>query len=537
MTFRVGQLVTALVSLVLLGAGWFFLAPTQLGGSNAYVQIYGTSMQPNYHAGDLVVVRAASSYHVGEIVAYRNASLGNHAVLHRIIRIQGGRYFFKGDNNNFVDSYQPTSSQLIGAEWLHVPGVGRYLVWLHGTHLFLVVGLGALVALLLGAGVGGSRMRRHGQARTATRPPAAPSGPRLSPGALPVGAAALLLAFAGLAALSYTRPLTTQAVAPGLYTQTGRFSYDAQAPAGARVYGSTTVTTGQPIFLRLVHSASFHFAYTLSSTAAHGVGGTIALDASVAGSNGWKRTLHLAAPAAFSGDHVTATGSIDFPSLSRLLQRVDALSNVNGGTYTLTLLPKVKMHGVIAGSSVTDAFAPQLPLMLDPNQLQLQPGGTAGPGAASTLTQTASGSGTVTVANRLALLKLKLSVPLARRISLFGGAAALLLLLVGTLVGLRSRPADEQTRIARRYGDLIVPVEGLPLEQPANVVRTSSIDGLARIADQAGRMIMRVEHAGLHTYFVEDGSVRYTYERGVGAEHPPEPGDAETGALRLARGA
>jgi hypothetical protein len=70
------------------------------------------------------------------------------------------------------------------------------------------------------------------------------------------------------------------------------------------------------------------------------------------------------------------------------------------------------------------------------------------------------------------------------------------------------------------------------------VVRTSSIEGLARIADQAGRMVMHTEHAGLHTYFVEDSGVRYTYEHGVGAEPPDNvPGAAEAAALRMARSA
>jgi signal peptidase I len=538
MTIRVGQLVSVIVSLVLLGAGWFFFAPTQLGGSDAYVQIYGTSMQPHFHAGDLVIVRSTSSFKVGDIVAYRNPSLGDHVVLHRIIRIAGGRYVFKGDNNDFVDSYQPTRNELVGRTWVHVPGIGKYLVWLHGSHLFLVAGIVALVTLLLGAGFGGSRLRGRRRVGAATRPARVPAGRGGSFGTLSAGAAVALLACAGLAAVSYTRPLTTHAVEQGVYTQTGHFSYDAQAPEGARVYGSTTVTTGQPIFLRLVHNANFHFAYTLSSTKTHAVSGTIALDAQVASSNGWKRTLHLAAPRAFSGDHVTIDGGLSFRSLTRLLEQVDALTNVNGGTYTLTLLPKVQIRGVLGGSLLNDRFAPQLAMMLDPNQVQLQPGSATGPGATSALSQTASGSGTVAVANRLSLLKFKPSISLARRVSLIGGALAALLLLAGLLLGRRAHPADEEAQIARLYRDLIVPVEALPTGFTGNLVKVSSIEGLARIADQAGKMIMHVELGGLHTYFVEEGGVRYTFEHGVGTDSSPTiPGGSETAAFRLARGA
>jgi signal peptidase I len=538
-TIRVGQVLTAIVSLVLLGAGWFFFAPTQLGGSDAYVQIYGTSMQPHFHAGDLVIVRATNStFRVGDIVAYRNPTLGNHVVLHRIIEITGGRYVFKGDNNDFIDSYHPTRNELVGHMWVHAPVVGRYLVWAHGSHLFLVAGIMALITLLLGAGFGSRRVGRRARTDAPKRLPAAPAGSGRSFGALPATAAAALVAFAALATLSFARPLTTHAVAQGVYTQTGHFSYDAPSPEGARVYGSTTVTTGQPLFLRIVHNANFHFAYALSSAKIHAVSGTIALDAQVASPNGWKRTLHLAAPMSFSGDRTTITGGLSFRSLTKLLQRVDALSNLNGGTYTLTLLPKVHIHGIVNGNPVNDHFAPQLPLTLDPNELQLQQSSATGAGATSALTQAASGSGTVTVASHIALLKLKLSVSLARRVSLVGGALAAILLLAGILLGLRSRKADEGEQIARQYRDLIVAVDGLPATPAATVVRTSSIEGLARIADQAGRMVMHTEHAGLHTYFVEDSGVRYTYEHGVGAEPPDNvPGAAEAAALRMARSA
>jgi signal peptidase I len=539
MTIRVGQLLSAIVSLALLGVGWFFLAPTQLGGSDAYVQIYGTSMQPRFHAGDLVIVRSTNStFRVGDIAAYRNPTLGNHVVLHRIIQITGGRYVFKGDNNNFVDSYHPTRNELVGHMWVHAPAVGRYLVWMHGPHLFLVAGIIALITLLLGAGFGSRRVGRRARGDGPNLLPSAPGGSGRSFGALPATAAAALVAFAALAALSFARPLTTHALAQGVYTQTGHFSYDASSPEGAPVYGSTTVTTGQPLFLSIVHNANFHFAYALSSAKAHAVSGTIALDAQVASSNGWKRTLHLAAPTSFSGDRTTITGGLSFLSLSKLLQRVDALSNLIGGTYTLTLVPKVHIHGIVGGNPVNDHFAPSLPLTLDPNELQLQQGSATGAGAASALTQAASGSGAVTVASHISLLKLKLSVALARRVSLVGGALAAILLLAGILLGLRSRKADEHDQIGRQYRDLIVSVEGLPAAAAASLVRTTSIEGLARIADQAGRMVMHTERAGLHTYFVEDSGVRYTFELGVGAEVPDNvPSAAESAALRVVRGA
>ena len=114
----------SLVALVVLWGGWL---PEQLGGRMSYVITDGTSMLPRYHAGDFVVTRSEPSYHVGEVAAFHNQQLGV-IVLHRIVAIHGNRYVFKGDNNSWVTSYEPTKSQIVGAEWLHLPGAGRLVL-------------------------------------------------------------------------------------------------------------------------------------------------------------------------------------------------------------------------------------------------------------------------------------------------------------------------------------------------------------------------------------------------------------------------
>src|SRR5207245_6796429 len=96
---------------------WLAFAPTRLGGSVDYAVIYGTSMEPGLHRGDLVVLHTRGSYSVGEAVGYHNRELGR-VVLHRIVGRLGDRYVFKGDNNSFLDTYHPTGSELIGRMWV-----------------------------------------------------------------------------------------------------------------------------------------------------------------------------------------------------------------------------------------------------------------------------------------------------------------------------------------------------------------------------------------------------------------------------------
>jgi signal peptidase I len=120
---------------------WTGLLPQQLGGAMSYVITDGTSMLPHIHAGDLVIVRREPSYHVGEVAAYHNQQL-RAIVLHRIVAIRGTRFVFKGDNNDFLTTDEPTKTQIVGAEWLQLDGAG---------HLVLDLRTPAVAALLLGA--------------------------------------------------------------------------------------------------------------------------------------------------------------------------------------------------------------------------------------------------------------------------------------------------------------------------------------------------------------------------------------------------
>ena len=111
-------------ALALFLAALFFFAPVQVGGSTSYVVTEGVSMLPSLHGGDLAVVRSHSSYRVGDAVLY-NSPVLHRPVLHRIVAIRDGRYFFKGDNNGFVDPGSVAQGALVGELWFHVPRVGE----------------------------------------------------------------------------------------------------------------------------------------------------------------------------------------------------------------------------------------------------------------------------------------------------------------------------------------------------------------------------------------------------------------------------
>jgi len=151
--------IRTLLWLLLLGAvagAWRVVMPVPLGGSSFYAVVSGVSMLPRYHTGDLVVVKAESRYRVGEVAGYRDPELKGLVVLHRIVAERRGRYTFKGDNNKFADPYQPTRSQIVGAEWIHLPQAGLLVEYLR-TPIVAAVILGALWILT----VSPARPSRH----------------------------------------------------------------------------------------------------------------------------------------------------------------------------------------------------------------------------------------------------------------------------------------------------------------------------------------------------------------------------------------
>lgn len=95
-------------------------------------------MLPHFRAGGLVITRARATYHVGEVVAYHNEELHG-VVMHRIAARDGDRYVFKGDNNDFQDSYHPTKSELVGQEWIYWPRGGAYIRLLRTPLIFALI--------------------------------------------------------------------------------------------------------------------------------------------------------------------------------------------------------------------------------------------------------------------------------------------------------------------------------------------------------------------------------------------------------------
>ncbi|MGH2858713.1 MAG: signal peptidase I [Solirubrobacteraceae bacterium] len=506
--------------LLLAGAAWFYLAPTAIGGSTAYVVTSGTSMEPRFHTDDLAIVRPASQYRVGDVVAYHSTLL--HVItLHRIVAIHDGRYTFKGDNNDFRDPTHPTRALLIGKLWLHLPGGGVVLRWLHKPVSGAL--LAGLLGLILVGGTG--ERRRRGRRHERRGSPGRPGAPGVNPPTHPVTTSVDLravLAGCGVAAAVFAALVLVGLTAPLKRATTRKVSYSQQLALSYRgavrpspVYPNGVITTGEPVFLALAHRIEIRGAYRFQTDAPASLRGVQSLSLRLTGPTGWTRTIPLAAPRRFSGTNATTSAWLDLASLQALLNRVQRLTGSEPGSdFGLTMIADVQVGGRVAQIPLHARISPSLSLQLTPQQLQpsgstsTQPSGS-GQSASTTRTQ-GSVQVPATAANTLGVGPVSLSVSMLRLLALVGLALSLAGAGIAALLLRRRGPFDEAARIQARYGHMLVKIAtaedlGWP---PVDV---ASIKALVRLAESSGQMILHSHDDAADIYLVNDNGSVYRY--------------------------
>lgn len=109
---------------LLLAAWWHLLAPSSLGGPLTPVVISGSSMEPTFSSGDLVLVRTADSYRPEEVIAFRT---DRGVVIHRLVELEGDVLVTAGDSLRTRDPWLPTVDDVVGRSWITIPGFAGLL--------------------------------------------------------------------------------------------------------------------------------------------------------------------------------------------------------------------------------------------------------------------------------------------------------------------------------------------------------------------------------------------------------------------------
>lgn len=541
------QAVASALLLILLVIAWTALAPVQAGGRAAYVIVDGRSMEPGFHLGDLAIVHEVQVYRTGDIVAYRNAAIKRY-VFHRIIKVDGEHFILQGDNNNWVDSYEPVRAELVGKLWVHVPAIGKWVQWLR-----LPANMGLLAAIagaLLAAGLfwqrrDGMRMKNKsleewfrkiredgfrqalerlrsirlfkpdGQEQgLAIIPPAGPARPQGFKHLAGVfeGAffALAVIAFASLAIgyFAFTRP-TRQTVPDNLeYQHVGRFFYSAEAPAG--IYDTGSARSGDPLFPKLTCTMNMGFSYALAGIQAANLSGTYRLVATITDEqSGWQHTIPLLPQTTFKGNSFVASAPIDLCKIESIVAKMEATTDLHSSYYSLIISPTVAWTGEAAGQEIEGSFEPRLKFQFnkvlffvvrqDPQTDPLTP------------TEQGTLNHSRSAANVIPILGMELDVPKARLLSSLGLIASLaglaFLGVYAASLGRRSQEAFAQIK----YGPLLVDARDRSLESSSAIIDIASMDDLAKLAERNNTVILYQKQNLIHFYTVRGEKQTYRY--------------------------
>lgn len=111
------------------------------------------SMTGAVDAGDAIIIEQSDSYRVGDIITYLPAAEAT-SVTHRIVRIDGDKYYTKGDANDSEDPDPVFENQIAGKVVIRMPKLGIIIEWLRTWQgiAFLAATGAVIVALFMVAG-------------------------------------------------------------------------------------------------------------------------------------------------------------------------------------------------------------------------------------------------------------------------------------------------------------------------------------------------------------------------------------------------
>lgn len=497
----IGKRPSALVTLLFLFIVFIFIiafAPTQFGGAVTYVIVNGNSMEPNFHLGDLVLVRAESTYGVGDAVIYQNAEMGAY-VFHRIIDTELDHFILKGDNNSWLDSYQPAQDEIIGKLWVYIPKLGRAIEWVREPlHTSLMVAL--LGGVLMSGMIVKPSKRKNEGSKPSTNLKGGSEGLLYATGFL-------TLAFLALGVLSFTRPMNRPAENIP-YQQEGNFFYSAAGTPG--VYDSDVLHSGEPVFPKLTCFLNIGFTYNMIGNGIQGINGNQSMVARIMDEeSGWFRTIPLNSAAAFTGNSYFSMAALDLCQVESLVNLVEQEAGLHSGTYTLEIISNVALTATIAGEQISDTFNPKLVFKYDKVHFYLAAGESQQDPLHSSKQSMASGSDTQV--NAISLLGLKPPVWAVRFISLLGFGFALFGFAFAGRNLYRAANQSQEALIRFKYGSMLVDVYEQNIAPSASVIDVATIDDLARLAERQGTMILHMTQNFLHYYLVQESGTTYRY--------------------------
>jgi signal peptidase I len=460
--------------------------------------VNGISMEPDFHLGDLTIIRKASDYQIGDVVTYQDSRMQAY-VIHRIIGFEQNRFILKGDNNSWVDAYYPTRDEIIGKLWIHIPQLGNFFKWLRTPfHM-------ALTMVLLGGFLMSGMIIKPSKKGKNKGNSSGNLGGILENGLYIFGFFALV--FLGLSIVFLLRPLTRSSDKIE-YTQKSQFSYSATGTP--IIYDTDVVRSGEPIFPKLTCFLNVGFTYMLQGQGLQSASGSHQIVARVLDEqSGWQRTIPMNEITTFSGNSFFTTSTLDVCQIVSLVNILEQETGLRSNAYLLEITPQVTVAANVSGTQIADSFEPKLVFRFDEVHFALfTPKGQEDP---LHLSKAGFAPNSNVKVNRLSLFGWQPTIFSIRVASLLGLVLSLsgfLILGARLFVVLQNSP---ETLIRLKYGGLIVNVYDQTIEPMSSLVNVTSIDELAKLAERHNTVIMHMTFNFLHSYIVQCNGITYRY--------------------------
>jgi len=536
--------VLILLTAAVFGAWFFAFRPGFLGGPAGYVIVAGKSMEPALYTGDLVITRKQPEYRPGDTVAFR---VEGGIVIHRIV---GGSaeegFLVQGDNKDSPDSWRPGPSEIVGRQWLHLPGKGRWLATARQPQNFAVLVGGMAGFSLLGGRTLHKRRRRKAGFDMATKrikkagtlgrllglPAAANANGARANGSHPAAvvssapglAAPLWAVFAlGLTALltlalgyfAYTAlsgpAAKARFVERARYEQRGVFDYSVIVqpstlyprgvigPVVAPEDPKAALVT-PPVYTKQAVGLDLGFSYSLGASLPPNVRGELSAELQIkaTGEGGWVITRPLLPPTPFEGTETDARMWIEFAPVQALIDRVEAETGFSPGGYELVVVPSVRVSGALGGESFDTVYAPAFTLKY--SKTTIVPDASLRRSEPQSLGETVSDRQSV----------LGLALPTARWLLTAATVAVASLASIFAAVVFLGFGQDEATKVRARYGTRVVAVTAAD-HNGSHRVQVARLEDLAALAQRDGKIVFSQKLPDGDLYFVPDGPLTYEY--------------------------
>jgi len=505
---RFGSYVLTATILIGMVALWILFAPTQFGGKASYVIIAGASMEPSLHSGDLVVARQSGIYEIGDVVTYSHPQVG--PIIHRIIDTSGDRYILQGDNNDWIDSFQPTDEVILGKSWLTLPGAAKAIKHLRTplglTLLSISVGIMVLVTITR------DRTKEQNESNRTKGNKSLPTTNTFSEvregWILPL----LAILFGGvlLGFFAFSNPLLDTVSIEIPYQHRGEFSY--YADASPSVYDQGMIETGDAIFHSIVREFDVRFEYEFSAPTLKQITGDYQVILELSEPNGWRRRVELIPATTFTKNEFAISTTVNITRIQWLIGHLQNRTNFNLSAYDVRIIPLINLHADIAGQEVEDRFTPSLHFKLNEHQLFLN-GTTPFDESKEPLNPVE-----INVVERqqqipatLSILGLDIQVENARWIAGVAVAIAFIGISYILLPIVQSWRQGESSRIALQYSEILLDVEKLPKTKPTQTINVSSFSDLAKLAQLLRLMVLHHHKGFIHTYLLQANEAAYQY--------------------------